>query len=261
MNDAGLEDVAPKPRESASHWIRQSFLAGLLALLPAFITYQVISLLFNMVDGVLGDSLNEGLRALTNSQIHIPGLGLLVTLGLVVGIGWMMRTVLFKRLHQVFEQMIGRVPLVSSLYNASRQIVVPFTDRSRLPFSKVVLVEYPMVGRYTLGLVAKDHVSDDPDDDRAVVFFPSNHLHLGYPVLLSRHDLVEIDMSVEDAVKFFVSCGVVGDDRIVRSGGELILPADLIPQADGGSRAGSPPGGRDDGRAASAAPRSPAPTL
>ncbi len=242
-----MKDAEGKP-ETLSHWLRQSFLAGLLALLPAFITYQVVSLLFNMVDGVLGDALNQGLRALTRSDIHVPGLGLLVTLLLVVGIGWLMRLVIVKRAHQLFERLVARVPLISSLYSASRQIVVPFTDRSHLPFSKVVLVEYPMAGRYTLGLVAKERVSDEPDDDRMVVFFPSNHLHLGYPVVLSRHAVTVIDMSVEDAIKFFVSCGVVGDDRLVRSGGRIFLPEAAEPLS------------RDAGREASAARCAPLPT-
>ena len=79
-----------------------------------------------------------------------------------------------------------------------------------------------MVGRQTLGLLARDRVTDDPDDDRVVVFFPSNHLHLGYPVLLSRDDVTVIDMSVEDAIKFFVSCGVVAEDSLGRSGGQVV---------------------------------------
>lgn len=221
-------DLTSERPETISHSIRQSFLAGLLALLPAFITYQVVALLFNMVDGVMGDRLNQLLRRITGSDLHLPGLGLVVTLMVVVGIGWLMRMVFFKRMLHTFEGLIARVPVVSSLYNASRQIVVPFTDRSKLPFSQVVLVEYPMPGRSTLGLVARDRVSDDPDDDRMVVFFPSNHLHLGYPVVLSRHDVTVIDMSVEDAIKFFVSCGVVGDDSVVRSGGALIPTPEML---------------------------------
>ena len=55
-----------------------------------------------------------------------------------------------------------------------------------------------------------------------MVFFPSNHLHLGYPVILSRGEVTDIDMSVEDAVKFFVSCGVVGHEKLLLSNGQHI---------------------------------------
>lgn len=191
--------------------LRQSFLAGLLALLPLFITWKVLSFAFTTVDSVLGDRLNAGLQAATASDIHVPGLGLLATALIVLGIGYLSRKVVFKQTLQLVEGLIDRVPLVRSLYAASRQIVVPFTDKTKLPFSKVVLAEYPMVGRQTLGLLARESVTSEPGDDRVVVFFPSNHLHLGYPVLLARSEVVEIEMTVEDAIKFFVSCGVVGD--------------------------------------------------
>lgn len=207
---------------SVSSSVRQSFLAGLLALLPLYITWKILAIVFNLVDGPLGGRINTLLSYLSGMKLQIPGLGLLVTALIVVAIGWLTRMVFFKRILTMIENMIERVPIVRSLYNASRQIVVPFTDKHKLPFSEVVLVEYPMVGRHTLGLVAKRNITSDPDDPRVVVFFPSNHLHLGYPVVLHRDDLTPIDMSVEEAVKFFVSCGVIGDDKLIRSGGELI---------------------------------------
>ena len=209
--------------------LRQSFLAGLLALLPLFITWRIILALFEMVDGVLGNHIDGWLSVAAGSPIHIPGLGLMVTVLLVLGVGYLTRKVFFKQALAGFETIIGRVPVVRSLYSATRQIVSPFAEDAKLPFSQVVLAEYPMVGRQTLGLVAKERITDDPNDDRMVVFFPSNHLHLGYPVLLSRHDVVYIDMSVEEAVKFFVSCGVIGDDKIIRSNGEII-PSGAAPR-------------------------------
>ena len=215
MPQSPIPALTPGPHErklpSLVVSLRQSFLAGLLALLPLFITWKVLSFAFTTVDSVLGDRLNAGLQAGTGSDIHVPGLGLLATGLIVLVIGYLSRKVVFKRGLQLIEGLIDRVPLVRSLYAASRQIVVPFTDKAKLPFSKVVLVEYPMVGRYTLGLLARESVSNEAGDERVVVFFPSNHLHLGYPVLLARSDVVEIAMTVEDAIKFFVSCGVVGE--------------------------------------------------
>lgn len=202
---------------SLSSSLRQSFLAGLLALLPLFITWKVLSFAFTTVDGVLGERLNELLQVITQSDVHIPGLGLMATALIVLAIGYLSRKLFFKRGLVLVESLIDRVPVVRSLYAASRQIVVPFTDKAKLPFSKVVLAEYPMVGRQTLGLLARERATDDPADDRVVVFFPTNHLHLGYPVLLHRNEVTLIEMSVEDAIKFFVSCGVVGDGSMLRA--------------------------------------------
>ncbi len=202
--------------------LRQSFLAGLLALLPLFITWKILSFAFVTVDGFLGTRLDAILSYAFGREVHVPGLGLISTLLLVLLAGYLTRKLFFKQILVWIETGIDRIPGVRSLYSASRQIVVPFTDKGKLPFSKVVLVEYPMVGRFTLGLLAKEQVTDVPGDDRVVVFFPSNHLHLGYPVVLHRADVTPVDMTVEEAVKFFVSCGVVGDDNLIRSGGRLV---------------------------------------
>ncbi len=199
---------------STTSTLRQSLIAGLLALLPLYITFKVISILFELVDSPLGTKINGTISMLAGRDIHIPGLGIIGTLLAVLAIGYLTRIVFFKRIHEAFERVIERVPLVRSLYNASRQIVVPFTQKDALPFSEVVLVEYPMVGRYTIGMIARNAISDLPDEEHVVVFFPSNHLHLGYPVVLSRRDVHPIDMTIEEAVKFFVSCGVVGNPNL-----------------------------------------------
>ena len=202
--------------------LRRYFLSGLLALLPLFITLKVLTFLFSAVDGVLGKRIDALISVLVDQPVHVPGLGVVVTAVLVLVIGFFANRLFFKRLIGSIEAGIERLPVVRSLYNASRQIVAPFTDGAKQPFSRVVLVEYPMVGRWTLGLVAKEHASDMPDEDRIVVFFPSNHLHLGSPVILSRKEVIDIDMSVEDAIKFFVSCGVVGHEKLLLSNGQHV---------------------------------------
>lgn len=197
-------------------FLRDNFLAGLLVTAPLGITLYVLYFVFEHVDAPLGDRINALLRAFAGIDFRIPGLGILATLLLVVLVGWLTRIALFRFLFRQVERLIEAVPLVRPVYNASRQIVKPFTDKDVLPFSEVCLVEYPMAGRFTIGMISRQHVSEDPHDDRVVVFFPSNHLHLGYPVVLSRKEVVVIDMSVEDAVKFFVSCGVLAQDHAFR---------------------------------------------
>ena len=229
---ASLPEPA-RPAHPVVKFIRQSFIAGLLALLPLFITGKVLSILFELVDKPLGGRLNALLSYIYGNEIRIPGLGLLCTVLIVLAIGWLTRMVFFKQILEAVENLIARVPVVSSLYNASRQIVVPFTDKQVLPFQEVCLVEYPMAGRYTLGMIARHKVSLVPGDDRVVVFFPSNHLHLGYPVVLSRHQVQVIDMSIEDAVKFFVSCGVVGNTDLFTIKGKPTLIGSLDLEMDG----------------------------
>jgi len=171
---------------SWTRFFRDNFVAGLLVTAPLGITLYVLYFVFEHVDAPLGDRINALLRASVGTDVDIPGLGILATLLLVVVVGWLTRIALFRFLFRQLERLIEAVPIVRPIYNASRQIVKPFTDKDVLPFSEVCLVEYPMAGRYTIGMIARQRVSTDPEDDRVVVFFPSNHLHLGYPVVLSR---------------------------------------------------------------------------
>lgn len=194
-------------------WLRDNMLAGLLVTAPIGITLYILWFIFDHVDAPLGDRINAVLEATVGLEVHIPGLGVLGTLLLLLLVGWLTRIALFRFLIRQIERLLGSVPVVRSLYNASRQIMKPFAEHDALPFSEVCLVEYPMPGRWTLGMIARKRVTADPDDDRVVVFFPTNHLHLGYPVILARHELQVIDMSVEDAVKFFVSCGSLAEDH------------------------------------------------
>ena len=193
--------------------LRNSFMTGMLVIAPLGITLYILHFVLTHVDAPLGRLINEGLQQATGRpELHVPGLGILATVTLVLCVGWLTRIAVFRYVIRNLETAIDRVPLVRSLYNASRQIVSPFAGGETLPFSEVCLVEYPMKGRFTIGMVARQRISDDPTDDRVVVFFPSNHLHLGYPVVLSRREIQVIEMTVEEAVKFMLSCGVVADN-------------------------------------------------
>lgn len=237
-------EAHPHPEAPPRSTLKQAFLSGLLALLPIFITWRVLALIFHAVDGPLGTRIDAMLTwlfqvlpggpyfipGLSNAEglVHVPGLGIIATLAIVVGIGWLARLVVFRLAFSWFERTIDLIPGVRTLYHASRQIVTTFTEARNIPFTQVVLVEYPMAGRLTLGLMAKERVTEAPDDDRVVVFFPSNHLHLGYPVILSRKEVQPVDMPVEDAIKFFVSCGVIGDDKLMTWKGEPVRA--LLPE-------------------------------
>lgn len=193
--------------------VRQNFIAGLIAIAPLYITFKILQIVFEAVDKPLGQRINALIEhAAGKDTFNIPGLGLIATFLVVLLIGWLTRLALFNWLLRAVEGIIDNVPLVRQLYNASRQVVKPFSGEQTLPFTEVCICEYPMKGRFTLGMIARHKVSEDPTDERIVVFFPSNHLHLGYPVILHKDEVTVIEMTVEEAIKFFVSCGVVGEN-------------------------------------------------
>lgn len=201
-----------------AHTLRQSFIAGLLALLPVYVTVRLILFAFELLDGALGHAVNALLGlGIPGWDRYVPGLGLLATVAVVTAVGWLLRYLLFKRVVQAVDGLLERIPIVRSIHHATRQFIDLLRGAQATPFQQVVLFEYPMPGRYTVGLLAREQVDDGRGgaDDLVVVFVPSNHLHLGYPVLVRRSEVRPVDMKIEDAIKFFVSCGVLLQDPIV----------------------------------------------
>jgi uncharacterized membrane protein len=84
------------------------------------------------------------------------------------------------------------------------------------------MIEYPMPGRFAIGFVANERVGSDENGTLITVFLPSNHLHLGYLVVMPAHDVVPLDVAVEDALKLIVSCGIVVPKQIEIRGGKQV---------------------------------------
>jgi uncharacterized membrane protein len=206
-------DATVDTRDKLAKKLRQSFIAGLLVLLPVLVTYKILAFAFVAVDGLFGPTINRLLsHTIPNWNLYLPGVGIVTTLLVVLGIGYFTRYLAFKRIVHWAEAGIERIPLASTIYKGVKQVVSPFTDGTdALPFTNVVMIEYPMPGKYSLGLLTCDRVETRPgaDDDFVVVFLPSNHLHLGYPVIMARSQVHPIDMTPEEAIKYLVSCGAV----------------------------------------------------
>ena len=214
-----------------AHSLRQSFIAGLLALLPVYVTVRLLLFAFSVLDSALGNVINAILAlGVPGWDRYIPGLGIVATVALVTGAGWLLRYLVFKRVVHSIDAFLDRIPVVRSIHHASRQFIDLLRGTQSTPFQQVVLIEYPMPGRWTMALLSRDQVDDGNQgaDDLVVVFVPSNHLHLGYPILIARSEVRPNDMKNEDAIKYFVSCGVLLQDPLPRTGR---LPS-LQPPAD-----------------------------
>lgn len=205
-------------KEISSHFIRRTFLAGLLILLPLFITYVLITFLFDIFTGV-GAPLVTGLLRLlgANGLAYplLPAVNLLLSLAVIFVLGIVGTNILGRRLLAGFESLLLRLPLVRTIYSSAKQVVETFQGPGR-SFQRVVLVEYPRKGAWTLGLVAterRDSLGLFPSDNVLTVFIPTTpNPTSGYLVIVSPDDVKDIDFSVEEAFKFIVSGGIVGRD-------------------------------------------------
>jgi uncharacterized membrane protein len=204
--------------DKTPHFVRRTFLTGLLILLPLFITYILIAFLFNiftrvgapLVAGLLqifgANSLADPLLALIN---------LLLSRAVIFALGLIGTNIIGRQMLARIESVLLRVPLVSTVYSSTKQVVETFQGPGR-SFQRVVLIEYPRHGVWSIGLVATeraDTLNLAPGNKVLAVFVPTTpNPTSGYLVLMSPQDVVDTDFTIEEAFKFIVSGGIVGKD-------------------------------------------------
>jgi uncharacterized membrane protein len=200
--------------------IRNVFITGLLITLPIALTYFILQFLFKNLDALspvftkvlidLGAPIPEGYR--------IPALGLVITLLIVLAVGWFTTNFFGKRLILLGENIVGKIPFVRRIYKGSKQVVQSIAHADTRAFRKVVLIEFPRRGMLAIGFVtgeARGEVQENTCDDVLNVFVPTMpNPTSGFLVFAPPEELTEIDMSIEDGVKYVVSGGIVNTERL-----------------------------------------------
>lgn len=202
------------------HFVRRTFLAGLLILLPLFGTYILIAFLFNLFAGV-GAPLVSGLFHLLGASTDtlalplIPLVNLALSLAAIFALGLVGTNIIGRRILATFEALLLRLPLVKTIYSSAKQMVETFQGPNR-SFQRVVLLQYPRTGLWTLGLVATERRNTTQlisGDRFLAVFIPTTpNPTSGFLVLLPPEEVIDVDYSVEEAFKFIMSFGIVGKD-------------------------------------------------
>ena len=195
--------------------IRNVFITGLLITLPIALTYFILQFLFKNLDALspvftkvlidFGAPIPEGYR--------IPALGLVITLLIVLIVGWFTTNFFGKRLIQLGENIVGKIPFVRRIYKGSKQVVQSIAHADTRAFRKVVLIEFPRRGMLAIGFVtgeARGEVQENTREDVLNVFVPTMpNPTSGFLVFAPPEELTEIDMTIEDGVKYVVSGGIV----------------------------------------------------
>jgi uncharacterized membrane protein len=192
-------------RRTKAVWsfLKQQFLYGLVALLPIYVTVRVLIFVVHYVDSSMAPVLSRYL------PWHIPGLGLIATLLIVLLAGFLARLVFVRQFTRKLERSIDAIPGVRSLYSGVKQVVEPLIgDGGHKAFKQVVGLEWPGNDLWVVGFLVKDgHPRPGPDDE-VLVFLPTNHLHLGFVIATRRSKLHPIEMNIEEALKMQFSLGV-----------------------------------------------------
>ena len=205
--------------------IRRHLFRGLLLVLPLAVTAWVIQLLF----GIVSRNATPRLQRLVGSiGIEAPGgpvgsaffavASVLITAALIYTVGVIGSNFTGRRWLRWFESWILRVPLVRNVYGPLRQLLDSLGSDRKKKFSRVVLVQYPRLGLWTMGFVTTEKRHSFAGDKQKVpVFLPTTpNPTSGWLVFADEDDLVTLDLSVEESIKLIVSGGIVGPDDLGR---------------------------------------------
>ncbi|MDD5195408.1 MAG: DUF502 domain-containing protein [Candidatus Omnitrophica bacterium] len=190
--------------------IKKTFIAGLAAIIPIGITIYVISGLFLFADGILGKFINKFLAQYLGYKI--PGLGIILFILIIFFTGLLIR-LSRMRFYRWIEHVFFSMPLVNKIYFPIKKIVNFIFFPPVKTFKNAVLLEYPRKGIYSLGFVtnqSSDKFNEKIDKKLYNVFIPTTPSPLtGLTILAQEQELVFLDVSIEEAMKFIISGGLL----------------------------------------------------
>jgi uncharacterized membrane protein len=196
--------------------VKRYFITGLLIWVPLVITLWVLGLLVSAMDQSLL-LLPSQFHTESWLGVHIPGLGVLLTLVVVFGTGVFAANIIGQRLVRFLERILRSIPVVNSIYTGVKQV----SDTLFLPggqaFRKALLVEWPSSGSWTIAFLTGQpggDVANHLKGDYVSVYVPTTPNPTGgYFVMVPRSSVVELDMSVDEALKYIISMGVAVPGR------------------------------------------------
>jgi uncharacterized membrane protein len=192
--------------------LKRCFIAGLLIWVPLAITFWVISMIISTMDQSLL-LLPEALHPVRLLGFNIPGIGTILTLGVIFITGLLATNLIGQKLVRSWEQVLARIPVVNSLYNAIKQVSDTIFSPSGNAFRKALLVQYPREGSWTIAFLTGKPGGDivhHLEGDYVSVYVPTTpNPTSGFFLMMPRADVMELRISVDEALKYIVSMGVL----------------------------------------------------
>ena len=192
--------------------MKKYFITGLLIWIPLTITLMVLAWIVGTLDQII-PLLPQEIQPKQLLGFDLPGLGVLMSLGIVLSTGLVAANVLGQKLVQVWEALLSRIPVVKSIYSSVKQVSDTLFSSSGQAFRQALLVQYPHQGSWTIAFLtgrpggdAARHLSED----FVSVYVPTTpNPTSGFFLMMPKADVIELDMSVDEALKYIISMGVV----------------------------------------------------
>jgi uncharacterized membrane protein len=229
MHEPFKPPLPPPPRKSMFSGLRNSFLTGIVVIAPVGLTVWLIWSVIGWVDGfvlpfVPGSYQPENvLKSVfgAETELQLRGIGVVFFLVFTTFIGWLAKGLLGRSLIRTGESVVNRMPVVRSIYSGVKQLAETVFAQADRSFEKACIVEYPRKGIWAIGFIstkAKGEVKARIDlaGDLLSVFIPTTpNPTSGFLLFFSAEDVIELDMSIEDAAKLVISAGLVYPDPTV----------------------------------------------
>lgn len=192
--------------------VKKYFITGLLIWIPLAITFMVLAWIITTLDKVLLLLPSEA-QPQTFLGFHIPGVGMLLSVLMVFVTGLVATNVLGQKLVRFWEALLVRIPVVNSIYSAVKQVSDTVFSSNGQAFRQPLLVQYPRQGAWTIAFLTGQPGGDAArllEGDYVSVYVPTTpNPTSGFFLMLPRADVLELDMSVDEALKYIISVGVV----------------------------------------------------
>jgi uncharacterized membrane protein len=219
-------DELPSPVEPASNErprqpfhlgllarLRAYFLAGVLVTAPLAITFYIVWLIVSFVDDRVSGLLPQRYNPETYLPFGIPGLGLVIAVAALILVGALTAGYVGRIVVRLSDAALARMPVVRSIYGATKQVFETVLAHKSTAFRQVCLVEYPRHGVWTLGFITGTtvgEVQERTSDEVVNVFLPTTpNPTSGFLLFVPRRDIILLDMSIEDGIKMVISGGIV----------------------------------------------------
>ena len=212
-----------KPPSGLLAGLRNSFLTGLVVIAPVALTIWLIWSVIGWIDGFVlpfipnlyhPDNILNTIFG-QDVAINIRGLGVVVFLFFTTFVGWIAKGFLGRSLIRFGENLVQRMPVVRSIYSGVKQIAETVFAQSDRSFEKACLIEYPRKGIWAIGFISTDAKGEvkykvKAKTDLLSVFVPTTpNPTSGFMLFFPKSDVIELDMSIEDAAKLVISAGLV----------------------------------------------------
>jgi uncharacterized membrane protein len=189
------------------------FVRGLVTLLPLLVTIWLLWFMFSFLDSILGNIITLFLGR------PIPGLGFVITIALIFVAGYFGTKLFGVRLFKLGEELLSRVPIVKSIYSATKQVNdVLFQEKSAEEYRRACIVEYPRKGIWSLGFVTSDAAAEieAKAKEKMINIFIANTPTpaTGFLIMVPAREVILLDMKIEDAIKYIISAGVLKPAQI-----------------------------------------------